>query len=146
MNFTLTKIRMVDESDWGLDPDVIAALIKAEDEQTPIEVLCKAVDSDDAAGSYYDIKLADGTTVDAVQGCHILGIEDWQEPGPLTAQYVLALKFNNYKGGSIDHEQIEAILATALNDAMEALIINTGHDVSLESVTFETDYPTPEEN
>lgn len=149
MNFTLTMIRMVGESDWDLPPETYAALVKAEEEQTPIEVLCLAVANDTPACSYYDIKLADGTTVDAVQGYHILGIDDWEKPPVhITAQYVVELKFGpNILNGAVavDHSGIEAIIASALNRALQTFCATTGREVSLENVAFETDYPTPEE-
>lgn len=146
MDFTLTNVRMVDESDWGYEAHEYAALLKAEDEQTPVKVLCRAVDNGDASGSYYDIELADGTTFDAVQGYHILGIESWKAPS-LTAQYVVELKFDAYADGSIDHDAIKDLIREALNGVAQRIAQSAqAEEVTVSGVTFETDYPTPEEN
>ena len=65
----------------------------------------------------------------------------------LGAQYVLDLMIHDSEGKTVDHAQIESILETAINDAMEAININTGLSVSLIQVEYETDYPIlpPEE-
>lgn len=145
MNFTLTKTRMVDESDWGLEQAELAALYEAEDEQTPVKVLCRAVDADEPADAYYDIELANGARFSAVQGYHILGIEDWKAPS-LTAQYVVELKFGEYNGSSIDHAAIEILIKEALDGVAERIALNAlATEVTVSNVTFETDYPTPEE-
>lgn len=65
----------------------------------------------------------------------------------LGAQYMLELKFPEYKDGTtIDHDSIVAILETLINDAIESIgDVEGAEGVQLGVVTYETDYPVDED-
>ena len=64
----------------------------------------------------------------------------------LGAQYMLELKFPQYKDGtSIDHDAIVAILETLINDAIESIgDVEGAEGAELGVVAYEADYPLVE--
>lgn len=83
MNITLINLDYLGRNEWvrdaGLDPDVVEAMFDAADEQLPVTVLCQAVENDTAESSYYDIRLSTGELIDAIQGVHLQGIDQYMK-------------------------------------------------------------------
>lgn len=63
----LQKVSEFDETDFALESEAYEHLLDATG--TSVEVLCEATDG------YYDIRLSDGTTYDAISGYHLRGYD-----------------------------------------------------------------------
>ena len=148
---TLKNITDVDDSEWRMaySDSAVKAMYAACASGQQVTVTGIEVDGETPEQAYYNVRLQDGTELQALQGVHLEGIDEYIPPYTLGARYAVELLFDEYNDGdTIDHAAYEQVIFDAINSALQQLTTDprTGlqhplvRKVRIGSVVFETDH------